>query len=133
MADEKIQTTRNLEDGRIEMRTVNKTTNTETWIIAPKDDVKQLHKDLHGQRKRLEDTLSKKVGELKQFVDAEEEFGKKYTDEDVNRFNEIAQLADSRNNVHNIREQISATKALIDEANEKIKRIENVIPELMRK
>lgn len=130
MTDEKIHSVRKLEDGRYEMKTISG--KTETIVIAPEDIVKETHKGLKNSVKRIEDNISKLVQEEKTYKEAEDKFSSLYTDEDVKRFNEIAQLADARNNIGDKRGQIEAARNMIDDANAKIRKIEAVITELKR-
>lgn len=132
MEDEKTNSARKLDDGRYELKTVNKTANTETIIIIPEKDIKEQYVALAGSKKRIEDNISKLVKEITDYEQTEADFGGKYSDEDVNRFNELAQLADARNNIGNRREQISAARAMLVQNLDKMKKMEGVIPTLKR-
>jgi len=132
MTNKKINSVFLLPDGRYELKTINSETNSETILIVPEKTVIEQYESLKNSKKKIEDTISKLNKEIKDYEQIELEFGGKYTDEDVQRFNEIAQLADSRNNVDNRKNQIDAAREMIVETHERMRLIEVNIPKLLR-
>ena len=128
----KTHSVKKLENGKYEMRTVDADAGWENIIFCNKDVLKETHKSLIVSGKRIEDNISKLNAEIKDDSDIEKKYGKEYTNIDVEKFNELAQLSNSRNNIENRKEQIKMARDMLNENQEKIKRIEVVIPELKR-
>lgn len=115
-----------------ELKTIDKVNETESIIICPEKIVIETYNSLLKSKTRIEENISKLNQEIKTYDEIEEKYGKNHTDAEVEHFNEIAQLADARNNVGNKKSQIQAAREMILENADKLKKIEMCIPILLR-